>query len=152
MGVSKEEIEYIIKIIEREGYLNYNKTLQDALVVKRNFYTNEYMHLSENKQEIQEEVKEKPPKKMYKIRKAVKPDVVDEKKEITIENTLEESTKTVSIFDTCKHKSVENNVEIIKSDSRETEEISSPLEKGVLTEKAQKVRRAMAIRKYYKNN
>ena len=145
---SEDEQVEVLSLIKRYGYLKFIENIQTALTIQKEYYIKQCNEFNETTNKIQENTQ----RKIYKIRRDMKEEVVEENKEELRDNTLKNTELKVLHVPEISKISSTNIIEILKGDSigNQENEVIQTEKKKCSGEELKKIRKGLAIRKFYK--
>jgi len=149
--MESDELCYVVAIVKRIGYLKFIEIVQNKLTAERDFLINECntFAVEQNIEKKQENIQ----RKIYKFKRIQKHADEDKKAENTMVDAVKESELKVLSVPEIHKVSNTNIVEILKSDSVElntNEIVTIENKKKCSGEELKKIRKGLAIRKFYK--
>jgi hypothetical protein len=145
---SEDEQVEVLSLIKRYGYLKFIENIQMTLTNQKEYYIKQCNEFNETTNKIKENTQ----RKIYKIRRDMKEEVVEENKEELRDNTLKENELKVLHVPEITKSTSGNIIEILKGDSSEKHEneVIQSEKKKCSGEELKKIRKGLAIRKFYK--
>ena len=145
---SEDEQVEVLSLIKRYGYLKFIENVQTTLTNQKEYYIKQCNEFNDTTNKIQENTQ----RKIYKIRRDIKEEVVEENKEELRDNTLKNTELKVLHVPEISKISGTNIIEILKGDSIENKEneVIQTEKKKCSGEELKKIRKGYAIKKFYK--